>query len=447
LLNQQDLITSGISPKAAAAKAATFSACAAQLLTLDRQAPIESLFVPGRIEVLGKHTDYCGGRSLICAVERGLCVCYAPRTDQSIHINDLCSDQQAALSFGEGAAAADGWTNYPMTVVRRLVRNFGKSLLGADIVFSSDLPPAAGMSSSSALIVAIFLALSNVNQLHQHPIFQQEIQSAEALAGYLGTIENGQSFGALTGDRGVGTFGGSQDHTAILCAKPRTISQYRFAPVQLERQIAFPSDFVFVVGSSGVKAEKTAAAREKYNRISRRAGIIVQIWNAHSRRNDPTLAAALRSGPSAEAQIRALLHDADRRNAEMALLDRLEQFVRESEQIIPLAGDAIANGDLHALGPLVEESHQRADKLLKNQVDQTNFLAQSARDQGAVAASAFGAGFGGSVWSMVREADAEAFGERWGRDYYAKFPGMRDQSAFFITRPGPGVISPAGNQR
>src|SRR5262249_51449130 len=148
-------------------------------------------------------------------------------------------------------------------------RNFAATeLRGADIVFESDLPPAAGMSSSSALIVAMFLALSEVNHLSKRAEYRANMQSNEDLAGYLGTVENGQSFGTLAGDRGVGTFGGSQDHAAILCARPRALCQYSFAPVRFERNVPLPKDHVLVIASSGVIAEKTVSAREKYNSVS-----------------------------------------------------------------------------------------------------------------------------------------------------------------------------------
>src|SRR5262249_35848116 len=151
--------------------------------------------------------------------------------------------------------------NYPMTVARRIARNFPGNLRGADISFISDLPPAAGLSSSSALIIAFFLALAEINRLEQHENYQMNIHSREDLAGYLGCVENGENFGSLSGDKGVGTFGGSQDHTAILCCMANQLSQYSFSPVQHEQTLPFPEGLCFVIGVSGVIAEKTGAAR------------------------------------------------------------------------------------------------------------------------------------------------------------------------------------------
>ena len=78
------------------------------------------------------------------------------------------------------------------------------------------------------------------------------IPTREALAGYLGSIENGQAFGGLQGDRGVGTFGGSEDHTAILLSERDRLAWYRYRPVTRLGAVSLPADLTFVVGVSGV---------------------------------------------------------------------------------------------------------------------------------------------------------------------------------------------------
>src|SRR5919197_5316632 len=145
----------------------------------------------------------------------------------------------------------DHWSNYLFTVCRRIARNFPGTLHGVDLAFASDLPPAAGLSSSSALVVATFLALADANDLPARAEYAEAIRSSEDLANYLGAIENGSSFRTLEGDRGVGTLGGSQDHTAILCARPGTLVQYSFVPVRYEREVPLPHDHVLVVAASG----------------------------------------------------------------------------------------------------------------------------------------------------------------------------------------------------
>jgi galactokinase len=119
-----------------------------------------------------------------------------------------------------------------------------------------------------------------------------------------------------------------------------------------------------------------------------------------------------------------------------SLIDRAEQLRAELE-IIDAAADALARRNLDRLGVLVDRSQANAERLLCNQVPETIALARSARELGAVAASAFGAGFGGSVYALVRTGDAEDFRRRWAERYGRAFPERADTATFFLTGAGP----------
>ena len=300
------LALAGLSEDEVARKSRMFSRVSASLA----RRPTLKLWVPGRIEFLGKHTDYAGGRSLVCTVERGFTVVAAPRDDRLVRITDAVTGDQVEIEMTPTLATAEGtWANYVITVARRIARNFPGPLRGADIAFASDLPPAAGLSSSSALVVATFLALSDLNALGAHEEYRQAITNAEDLAGYLGAVESGARFRTLEGDHGVGTFSGSQDQTAMLCSRAGTLVQYAFAPVRFERSVPLPHDHVFVIGVSGVLAEKTGAALALYNRQARRVHALLDRWHAATGRDDATLAGcarvvARRAGPAARHRAR-----------------------------------------------------------------------------------------------------------------------------------------------
>jgi len=445
------LASAGLSRAAAAEKAQLFARVAAALQRISAGGPVRAFVVPGRIEVLGKHTDYAGGRSLLAATEQGFCLLVASRNDSTIRLTDATTGEAAEFPIAPDLATQPGhWSHYSKTVARRVASNFSAPLAGADIAFASDLPPAAGMSSSSALVVAVFLAISAVNDLTHRDIYRRNIPTTEALAGYLGAIENGQDFGELRGDAGVGTFGGSEDHTAILCCRAGELSGYSFCPVRAESITPLPEPWVLAVAAGGVVAEKTGQTKEKYNRASRLAVAAAKCWREATGDQAPHLGAAVASGPTAFAALRKVLQS---RSAEgffpSELVDRADQFYAESEEIVPAAVDALQRSDFQRFGQLADRSQHLAEKLLKNQVPETAYLARSARELGATAASAFGAGFGGAVWALVESGTAQGFLAEWDQAYCRTFPALEERCRFFLTCPAPAAfeLSPgAGTQ-
>ena len=161
------------------------------------------------------------GRSLLAAISKAFCVVTTDRDDAQCRFfstampgDDVTLPMSAALEPKQGGH----WTNYPATALRRLSANF-PGLLGVDCSIACDIPAASGMSTSSAIICAVFLAVNGRNNLRERPEFAANISSEEELWEYLGCNENGQTFNGLVGDKGVGTFGGSEDHTAIMSCK------------------------------------------------------------------------------------------------------------------------------------------------------------------------------------------------------------------------------------
>ncbi len=441
----QRLSAGGLSAAAAADKAQLFCQCAAVATKhgLSDSAGVHALYVPGRIEVLGKHTDYAGGRSMLTVPEKGFCIIVAPRQDKTVRmIRADGLDAPAIYAVDPDLTPIMGhWSNYPMTVARRVARNFAAPLHGADIIFLSDLPLAAGMSSSSALVIVSFLALSAANDLPARPEYQANIRSIEDLAGYLGCNENGQSFGPLVGDKGVGTFGGSEDHTAILTCRNGMLNQYSYCPVKFERRIALPEGYVFAIASSGVEAEKTGQAREKYNRASLLSRAVVETWNKATGRSEPHMAAASQSSPDAPARMREIPLRAKHDHFQPAeMLSRFDHFYGESAEIIPAAGDALSRGDMVEFGRHVWRSQEAGTRLLGNQIPETVFLAKAACDNGAAAASAFGAGFGGAVWALVERNDAESLLKAWEAAYAKAFPAPAGKAVYFVTEAGPAAF-------
>jgi hypothetical protein len=122
-------------------------------------------WVPGRLEVFGTHTDYAGGRTLVAALPRGFVFAVKRREDATLHVIDAGDGGSVTLDTAKPMHDIPGWRHYVEVVVERLTRNFPGARLGADIAFGSDLPRAAGMSSSSALIVGIASTLVRLSRI------------------------------------------------------------------------------------------------------------------------------------------------------------------------------------------------------------------------------------------------------------------------------------------
>ncbi|MBW3629407.1 MAG: galactokinase [Gemmatimonadetes bacterium] len=439
------MAANGLTAGAADGVAELAALCASALRDwgTDPEAAACAFFVPGRVEVLGKHTDYAGGRSLLAALERGVCAVGVPRRDGQIRMVAARTGERATFPFSADLEVERaGWQNYAMTVARRVAKNFPGAAVGADIAFAGNLPIAAGMSSGSAFAIMNFLVLSAVNDLESRDKYRRNITSREDLADYLSGVENGLGYKELAGQHGVGTLGGSEDHTSILCGRAGELVQYRFAPVHFERAIPFPADYTFAFASSGVQAEKAGAALERYNRLSRRTREITAAWNAATGRDDRNIAAAVRSSPDAAASLRRIIGRAQPGEPEPAVLrDRLEQFLTESDEIIPAAGDALAARRLDRFAELVARSQALAETMLRNQVEETVHLVRSAESLGALASSAFGAGFGGSVWAIVEISAAEKLIANWRSAYLDRFPEKWGSAEFFASRPSPPAQS------
>ena len=391
-------------------------------------------FTPGRIEIFGKHTDYAGGHSLLAAVPRGIALVARARRDGIVRIGDVFDGQVVDVDpTVETPPHFHGIQRYVHVVAHRLFINFPGCDLGINMAIASDLPRASGLSSSSALCVGVALALIDRANLRQRPEWQQHLRRMHDLAWYLGSVENGVDFPGLPGTSGIGIRGGSEDQTAILACQTEHVSLYRFMPVTPLGETRMPSEWSFVIASSGVQADKADSVKDRYNRASFAARALHEIWNEHSGERTQSLCAALAAPRSAE-KLEKWIDGQGNFSAE-DLRKRLHHFVRETARG-PKAAIAFRDADRHALGELSAESQHDAAELLGNQIPETIALAQLAREVGAFGASSFGAGFGGSVWAAVPTADAQRVGAEWVRAYAARMTHIGTVD-WFVARPGP----------
>jgi galactokinase len=220
----------------------------------------------------------------------------------------------------------------------------------------------------------------------------------------------------------------------MLTGRPMMLSAFSFVPLRHIADAAMPSQWRFVIASSGARAEKTGAVRDHYNRLSQAASALLACWNTE---NPPaaSLGAALDSSADAMERLRAII---DRRAvpgwSRDALARRLRHFDEEN-QIVLDALRALGHADAAALSDLSARSQANAERLLGNQIPETIALVRAARECGALAARSFGAGFGGSVWALAETERASAFEREWVERYRREHP--RNTAVSFVAAPGP----------
>ena len=407
------------------------------------EAPEETAWrVPGRVEVLGKHTDYAGGSVLVGAIDRAI-------TARARRVAGPPASLTATTDGGDPVTLRAGvdpglepghWGRYLQTVLDRLTLNFGVGT-ATHLSISSDLPPASGMSSSSALVCATALALASLNGWDADPRWIESMPDRLSLAGYLAAVEGGREWRDLPGTSGVGTRGGSEDHTGMLCGAQERLLLAGFDPMRIERAISFPAQWALVVGVSGVLAHKTGAALKDYNRGPNTVQAVLARWNEATGRTDASLAGAVRhlvgDATGEQAAGDPALKDLLRLCGPGYERQRIEQFLVESLVLVPDGARLIDAAD-PGMGEVLERSQELADRGLRNQVPQTRLMVSLAREAGAIGASSFGAGWGGSVYALVPADDAEDFATQWLQTYRDRAP-EAERAATIVTRPGPGA--------
>jgi galactokinase len=381
--------------------------------------PTHVAAAPGRVNLIGEHVDYCGLPVFPMAIQRGITIAAGPRADRGIRIANLDAQfepREFLLGPDIPRHRPGDWANYVQAAAQALVRRYGE-LQGVDAVVGSDLPVAAGLSSSSALVVAVAVTLLAVNGVAYEPLELMDLLSQ--------------------GERYVGTAGGGMDQAISLGARAGHATRIDFNPLRLSHT-ALPTDWRFVVAWSLVHAEKSGAAQRTYNERTRETAearaIVVRGFGLPPATSYAELLAAQPLAALLDAAS-ALPH---------SLGPRFRHVVSEAARV----GEAIATvgrGDLATFGRLLDASHAslRDDyEVSSRELDQ---LVAIAREAGAAGARLTGAGFGGCVVAVTDRGHVAEVLSALERKYYTApgVSGPRD-AYLFIAEPSDGATVRAG---
>ena len=374
--------------------------------------PTHAARAPGRVNLIGEHVDYHDLPVLPFAIERAVTVLFAPAPDAHASRVRFASasaglpDDEFRLDAPIEPLAAGDWRNYPRAACAELAagdtsigraaqglapdpgreggRDGGRQApRGIDALVVSDLPMAAGLSSSSALVVGVGLAIGHASGAEVDRL---------SLAGAMARAE-----------RFVGTRGGGMDQAACLLSRAGCISRISFAPLRVEH-IPFPGDLSLLVATSGEVADKSGRIREAYNERRRAGEDALATVSVAAGLREASFAALL--GALGEARALRLAErilpadgsDPRRRH------ERFRHVVTEAGRV-GAAEQALRRGDGPSLGSLLDASHASLRDDYEVSTAALDELVGAARSAGALGARLTGAGFGGAIVALVHARD------------------------------------------
>jgi len=372
---------------------------------------------PGRVNLIGEHIDYAGLPVLPMALQREVRIAFRPREDGLV-LAATTDESYAPCHFELGPRIEpydDGdWGNYLKAAVQGMVIAYGLER-GFDAVIDSTVPVAAGLSSSSALVIATALALAGSNGLEPDPIELAELMAAA--------------------EQYVGTRGGGMDQAISSGASAGCAARVEFDPLRIE-PVPVPPDWRFVVAHSLVQAHKSGGAREGYNR--RRAETEEALAQVVGHLELP--ASEVRSyrdllervsGPEALAAAEVCL--------EGDLLKRFRHVITENERVVR-AEVTMRSGALTGFGMLMNGSHASLADDYEVSIPELDELVGIARDAGAVGARLTGAGMGGCIVALCSDETVDEVLKAIRDRFYAARDRLEDlDDHLFVAEPAPGA--------
>jgi len=360
---------------------------------------------PGRVNVIGEHTDYNGGFVLPMAVDREVAVAFRPSAGREAVVTSADYHEDAAFDV-DAPARAEGhhWSNY-VRGVASVLSNAGLAVSALQAAVAGDVPQGAGLSSSAAVEVAALMAFDAASGLGLEAIDQ--IRLAQR-------AENefvGVNCGIM--DQYVSRLGERDRCLRIDCM------DLTAAAVPLRSE-----DVRVVVCDTGVRRKLSAG---EYN--ARRAACESAAAKLAGRQGDGDRRPLLR-----EVTLTALLSSRDALTEEEYA--RALHVLRENERV-GLCCEALAAGRYEAAGALLYGSHESLRNLYEVSCPELDAMVEIARGvEGVLGARLTGAGFGGCTVNLVRAGAEEALSEVIMREY----PKRSDLAPrAFVFDPGPGA--------
>lgn len=360
------------------------------------------VYAPGRVNIIGEHTDYNDGFVMPCAIDYGTAVCGAKREDHlfRVYAADLDAFDEFNLSQAIERNPEHKWTGYVRGVVKFIQARCPEFTQGADLVISGNVPLSAGLSSSASLEVAVG---KFCQQLAQLPLTNTDIA-------LIGQQAENQFVGANCGnmDQLISALG-QKDH--LLMIDCRSLETHA-TPV--------PENVAVMIVNSHVKHDLVAG---EYNTRRAQCEKAAQFFGVKALRD-----VSVEQFRKMEEKLTAL---------DLDVAKRARHVVTENERVLR-AVEALKQGDLKRLGELMAQSHNSMRDDFEITVPQIDYLVELA--QLAVGNSGgarmTGGGFGGCI-VVVAPLDKVESVRKIISDNYEKHTGLKED--FYVCTASQGV--------
>ncbi|KAA6352013.1 Galactokinase [termite gut metagenome] len=322
---------------------------------------------PGRINLIGEHTDYNGGFVFPGAVDKGIVAEVKPNGTEKVRLYSIDMKDWVEFGLQESDKPRTSWAKYIFGVCREMIKR-GVAVGGFDSAFSGDVPLGAGMSSSAALESTYAFALND--------LFGGNVDKFKLA-----------KVGQATEHNYVGVNCGIMDQFASLFGKAGSLIRLDCRSLEYEYFPFDPQGYRLVLIDSVVKHELASSA---YNARRQSCEAVVTALQKkhpavkHLRDANPDMLKEVKTDVSAEDYKRA------------------EYVVAEIQRVLDVC-DALKKGDYETVGQKMYETHHGMSKLYEVSCEELDFLNEKAKEYGVTGSRVMGGGFGGCTINLVKD--------------------------------------------
>jgi galactokinase len=329
---------------------------------------------PGRINLIGEHTDYNGGFVFPGAVDKGIIAEIKPNGTNKVRAYAIDKKDKVEFGLNEEDKPRTSWAQYIFGVCREMIKR-GVDVQGFDTAFAGDVPLGAGMSSSAALESTYAFALNEL--FGDNKIDKFELAKA----------------GQATEHNYVGVNCGIMDQFASLFGKAGSLIRLDCRSLEYQYFPFNPTGYRLVLIDSVVKHELASSAYNKRRQSCENVVAVLQKKYPYMQfLRDATMSMLeeVKGEVSAEDYMRA------------------EYVIGEIQRVLDVC-DALERGDYETVGQKMYETHYGMSKLYEVSCEELDFLNDLAKECGVTGSRVMGGGFGGCTINLVKDELYDSF--------------------------------------